>query len=369
MNNQLHSQRFEQLDSIRGLAALTVVFSHINGFTEILVNTEYLKYTPLKLLVAGHEAVIIFFILSGFVLALPYYRGKVLYTGFLIKRFFRIYIPYLITMIVTFILAFYLGNTNVDNIKGWALGFWKDPITLDTITDHLTLLHNFDTIPFNTVIWSLTQELRISIIFPLLIFLIIRCNWKTVVLIAAVLSTVSGYFDTLNYISMFLFGAFLAKHRQMFTTFYRNLKKHYKIAFMFTGFLFYIYSQGIYYVINSEFKNVIIEWGIAIGACMLIIVSLGSNAVTNLLKKRSIVYIGKISFSMYLYHFPILLAAIHLLSGKINDVFIYIISVIVIFVISSMSYRWIEVPFMNIGRSLAKRWSSNTGNKKHLKSA
>lgn len=64
MNN-----RFNEFDSLRGLAAVSVVLCHLlplGNYT--LINT--LDKTPFHLLWAGHEAVILFFILSGFVLSL-----------------------------------------------------------------------------------------------------------------------------------------------------------------------------------------------------------------------------------------------------------------------------------------------------------
>ncbi len=52
--------------------------------------------TPLRLLIAGHQAVILFFLLSGFVLTLPYKKKTGLgYGPFLVKRVCRIYLPYL----------------------------------------------------------------------------------------------------------------------------------------------------------------------------------------------------------------------------------------------------------------------------------
>lgn len=66
------NSRFDQIDSIRGLAALSVVISHLSLVIPNVYIVQKLKNTPLHIFWAGHEAVILFFILSGFVLALPY---------------------------------------------------------------------------------------------------------------------------------------------------------------------------------------------------------------------------------------------------------------------------------------------------------
>ncbi len=48
------------------------------------------------MLVAGHEAVILFFLLSGFVLTIPYLLPDPPgYLRFLTRRVIRIYVPYL----------------------------------------------------------------------------------------------------------------------------------------------------------------------------------------------------------------------------------------------------------------------------------
>src|SRR4051812_48108680 len=75
-------ERYQQLDALRGLAALTVVMQHflsvlpsIDGHSDnAWVNLW--KYSPLHITWAGYEAVIFFFILSGFVLSLPFYGER-----------------------------------------------------------------------------------------------------------------------------------------------------------------------------------------------------------------------------------------------------------------------------------------------------
>jgi hypothetical protein len=89
-------KRLLELDALRGLAALMVPLYHprllfglhLPGFE------HYLWSGPLHILVAGPEAVILFFVLSGFVLALPIVQRKQLpYHAYLIRRICRIYLP------------------------------------------------------------------------------------------------------------------------------------------------------------------------------------------------------------------------------------------------------------------------------------
>lgn len=70
---EIKSLRFHELDGLRGLAALTVYFSHLIGTFNF--SSDYftkVSNSPLHLFWHGEGAVQLFFILSGFVLTLPY---------------------------------------------------------------------------------------------------------------------------------------------------------------------------------------------------------------------------------------------------------------------------------------------------------
>src|SRR5436305_607603 len=96
-------RRIPELDALRGIAAAVVLTFHWlavmpawnadtrhDGGAYLLLNA--VKYTPLHVFAAGPEAVLLFFVLSGFVLALPFVEGRAGgYLPFLVRRAFRIY--------------------------------------------------------------------------------------------------------------------------------------------------------------------------------------------------------------------------------------------------------------------------------------
>ena len=77
-------RHYWELDSLRGLAALSVVCSHYlnlfrdpqSSYTNAGNLIESIALTPLFGLFAGHEAVMLFFVLSGFVLSLQFIGRK-----------------------------------------------------------------------------------------------------------------------------------------------------------------------------------------------------------------------------------------------------------------------------------------------------
>src|SRR4051794_11019896 len=82
------------LESIRGLAALAVVFCHcVNGFYPTLRKAAAPPGT--QLWQNGEFAVRLFFVLSGFVLSLSYFRQPSLVTlrSAAVRRYFRLLLP------------------------------------------------------------------------------------------------------------------------------------------------------------------------------------------------------------------------------------------------------------------------------------
>ena len=113
------STRYGALDGLRGLAAAVVVIHHCFLVSPSLslavarVDTGQVEpwvwwttFTPLHLLWAGTEAVYVFFILSGFVLTLPFVGvWQPTWRAYYAKRFVRIYLPVWASLVIALLLA------------------------------------------------------------------------------------------------------------------------------------------------------------------------------------------------------------------------------------------------------------------------
>ncbi|OJE52228.1 acyltransferase [Bacillus proteolyticus] len=374
------TRRYKELDSLRGIAAIIVLLGHFLALFPIL--GKKVMYSTFgayfSILWQGHSAVIIFFVLSGFVLSLPFYKGTEFnYLKYLIKRVCRIYIPYIVILFIA--IGIKLGiHSKIGTIPGlvqW--GSWNIEVSLNRVMDHILFLREFNSDAFIMVIWSLVHEMRISIVFPLIIFLLLRVNWKVSIGIAMFLSVIgyllmknipsefnmpvsTNYFITLHYSSMFIIGALLAKNREYLVSKIINSKVKYILLPL--GLLFFSYPRIPFMLLSKligeidyDLYLIIIDWYICFGAVLIILSALSSKLFSKLLLIKPVQFIGEISYSLYLVHPIVLLTTVHISYGKISVPLILLISFLFTMVVSVLCYKFIEIPSIKIGRKLATK--------------
>ncbi|CAI6021520.1 acyltransferase family protein [Cohnella sp. JJ-181] len=313
------SSRLAQLDAVRGLASMSVFLSHIMALPTSAVIAKLYMDTPLRIVAYGHGAVMLFFVMSGFVLSLPYlnhHAGS--YPSFLIKRFCRIYIPYLAVIVVA--MAMFNSSVPIQGFGAWISELSAGNFRLKSVLEHLVLLGNFDTTRYNTVIWSLVQEMRISILFPLLALIVIKFGWKSALLLCAGLSLVSslnnwlhfeasyGYQNsfslTLHYSAVFIIGGLLARYRHACTAFYKRLPRLVKWGALLMAMALYTYgikAQGLAVKLKLTFMGEFVQdYMIVAGIAIFLTVALGSRKMTGFLSFKAIKFLGDISYSLSL---------------------------------------------------------------------
>ena len=120
------------LDLIRGIAALLVMMGHLRASMFIsnleLKNSEQLSYSGkifYFLTSQGHNSVIIFFVLSGFLVGGSIIHNKLIFNfkTYIIKRLSRLWIPLFPVFILTFFVDLLISNINSDVLKGGIIFF------------------------------------------------------------------------------------------------------------------------------------------------------------------------------------------------------------------------------------------------------
>jgi peptidoglycan/LPS O-acetylase OafA/YrhL len=373
-------KRYEELDALRGVAALTVVFNHFLNVIPVVLNAnlvtsstmmKLLKFSPFHILWAGHEAVVLFFILSGFVLALPFKNGSfVSYKNFVIKRFCRIYIPYIASICTAILLKKIVSRNGIEDLGGWFNIAWTSKITIKDIFSHAILIDDFKNYIFNPVIWSLIHEFRVSLIFPILILFIIKFNWKTV-MVLFIITAVAGYElkmkyliqvspdygssvgDTMIYVFMFVIGALLAfnkeKLQRLFDTKLKNALWAMLSIFLYT-YPWWFFNGKL--SIHGQLTN---EWISTVGACIFVMLSLNSKTTSKFLQKRPLKFLGRISYSLYLFHSIVLLTMLNIFYGYAPVWLVLVVTLPISIIVAWIAYKYLEKPSIQLGRRLTTK--------------
>ncbi len=364
-------RRFYELDSLRGVAALTVVFHHFFRICSPSV-VHFIDRTPLRLLAAGHQAVILFFLLSGFVLTLPYKKnGRLNYGPFLLKRVCRIYLPYLGALAFAILCDLHFSGRSRAN-DYWIHLTWSAPVTTSLVVQHILFLGSYDWSQFNTAFWSLVYEMRISLVFPFIALAVVRLRAVWVILCAAALSLAFNPLAilfssilhlssrdaainsmlTLHYAAFFLIGSLLAKHLHAISRWFARLTAFLAGTIALVSLALYGFSNASSIVQRSSIPGDLNDWGTAAGATMLIVFAMNSRPFHSFLTSRTIHHLGQISYSLYLIHGTILFVLIHTLLGRVPMGILLLIYLSVTLLVTEIFYRLIERPTMLLGRRL-----------------
>jgi peptidoglycan/LPS O-acetylase OafA/YrhL len=371
-------KRFNELDSLRGLAALMVLLMHYTDvFPSIAKKVSGFGDIYYIIISNGHAAVILFFVLSGFVLSLPFYEKRSFhYSSFIIKRICRIYLPYVIIIFVAIGLR-RVTHWNIGHFSSlvvWAK--WNIKITPRLILNHILFLGEYNYNALVMVIWSLVHEMRISLIFPFVVMLLLRVNWKISLIIALALSGISftlidhfptkfndivstNYFVTLHYTAMFIIGALLAKHRESLI----NITIKYKLIYIYipVSFICFTYPDIPYIIIgkllgsvNYNIYLISLDWIIAIGSALIVLLALSSSMFSKFLLKKPVHFLGEISYSLYLVHPVVLISIVQILDNKLPHPLILIISFVLAICFSWLFHQIVEVPSIRLGKILTQ---------------
>ncbi|MEB9739604.1 acyltransferase family protein, partial [Bacillus cereus] len=216
-----------------------------------------LKETPARLIFSsGNESVIIFFVLSGFVLYESIQKNYSSYGSYLLKRICRIYIPYIVAIIIAIVCQITISEYGISYLSEWFNRSWTIESSSSLIAQHILLVGKYNTDAYNGVIWSLVHEMRISIIFPLILMICLRKTLRCSLLLLFSFSicsvvilflfrsglTLTSYALTLHYTVLFLLGALVAKYKNNLIVFYSNCTKNTKIAWFLFAILLFMYE-------------------------------------------------------------------------------------------------------------------------------
>lgn len=375
------SNRFHSLDSLRGIACLQVLIGHcVEGISSLewmykLPEVQpahnwlfYLAYSPLHMLVSGPNAVKLFFILSGFVLSLPFYNNDVSttnYIPFFIKRILRIYLPCLAIICVVLCVKWTIYNPEATLGYGHSIkGYLGMPIE-GFIWVEIFLLLNYIT-TLLPVVWTLPPEIKLSLILPFFVYLLKRVGLigcSLIVLgftflykLGAAVGIIQFWpdFVTLYYMTFFLLGAVVCKYRQPIMQWIDSLQPIWFYTLLIISLYLYTFDYSLWWL-PEQLLTVLIKYRdyvVAIPSVLFLLFAL-SKQLDPVFSNRYFVFIGKISFSLYLVHHIVILSCVYLLGKFVNQYFVIGLALACSFPLSYLFYKWVEIPSLNTAKKTA----------------
>ena len=354
--------RLPELDALRGLAALCVVLGHLVTFNSLL---SYFRGV-VEVWADGRASVCLFFVLSGFVLALSLERSALKsqdVSAFTIKRFFRIYPLYYFSLLLSG-LVFGCTMDRLPTLPDWLTtvlphGF----LDVRQWIGHLTLVSpTINTTWLNPPIWSLAVEMRISLLFPVLVLIFRRCSRPRAEWLTMIAITVAGLVGNLVagsflFLPHFALGILLAKHRKTWVPAVESWAWWKKgMAFL----LAYLLQSAVGLAATMHIP-ITLAWLLSgLGSGGLVLLTLGSPWWRRFLNKPTFQFLGASSYGVYLLHTPIAVLFFIGISPQnrwLSSILFMLGTFVVTIGVAGLAYRWIELPFIQWGRKVAKRVS------------
>lgn len=304
----------------------------------------------------GAVAVSFFFFLSGFVLSYKYTQ-PVKSISFYWKRILRLYPVYVVTFLIVLVSMYILQDKTHEPIYAIAnflgLHAWIPGYALEL---------NFPS-------WSLSVEFFFYATFPFLAWIFHKIKWQTfswLILLAwiiglaqhiyflEVLYDPNRYFldQFILYFPLFHFSTFLAGFYGGKLIHRLQKKKYPSIIYTIMA------SLGIllFFIILST-DNLMRLYGHngALAPIFMMIcigLALDKKIFPRLIGTKPFVFLGDISYSMYMWQFPVFLWFTHFLGVKTLGLNQFMTFLLILILISVLSFKWIEEP---IRRKFSKK--------------
>ena len=360
MNSTLYStnKRIDFLDSTRGIAALSVIILHINQllFFELSNKGNNWEYKTLCVFFNGIDAVSYFFVLSGFVLSYKFFTNNFDESpaAFATKRIFRIFPLYTLVVLTAYFLyrsnnsflllfkemSLFSGYNNLVR-PGWSLSV---EISISLLVPFLVRLVKYD----NKTVWQL------------LIVVVLCYAWITCFVFHFVLGVLLSFVISKTIVPDLLYNKFAndrGKFLLLIVFFGMMYSMRFLVSFSNKGeYLLKVFCDSLKMPLDYLFFYLS-----AISSFVFILVIFRIEAVRIFLNSKMLVFLGKISFGLYLIHYPIIQITkkyAHLTAETFGNLFVvnllsyYVIFVSITVLLATIAYYLIEEPFIKLGKKV-----------------
>lgn len=378
----MSSERFVALDALRGVFAVIVVLFHY----ALYFNTPLTHVVWLK---SGYLMVDAFFVLSGFVMVHAS-AGRLQTPGdagaFMVRRFFRLWPLHalvLLWLILQELTKLYLQHAQGVDVAHQA---FSEAFALDKLAASLMLVHSlglFEGQVWNVPSWSISTEFYAYLVFVMVAW---RAGTTRLLVVSALVLLIALYWLLQ-----------LPENTMDVTTqggFARCLYGFFAGVLAYYAYIWIKQRNGLLACVAG------LQWPIVILLCIymtlagsgplgffapavffLVVLAFASDrgSLAGALQMAPLRFLGKISYSIYLVHYPMILLVFRVLEliqrrmdigltyelvhgypllgfaqGWQTLVFMALLSALILLA-SYLSWRWVEVPCQAFGRRYAVR--------------
>lgn len=369
--------RWRALDGLRGVAALVVVFHHSLLALPAVANLStvpetgsplwWALFSPLRLFSAGFEAVLVFFVLSGLVLVAPVLRATDFdWIAYYFRRSVRLYLPVVASIAFAAVCILVSRQTAQGNGSSW-VALWSVPdLSWGLFVQSLDIFQPGN--PLNNPLWTLRWEMIFSLALPLFAFgaLLLKSKWWLAIFVAVVLVGVGTLrnVEFLSYLPVFFAGALLAANAASLTEFAQRTRSH-----RWGGVAWGLALAGglvllILHFLLQPFVPATVTTGLRalsfVGAVVVVAVAMVWMPFARLLTIAPVRWLGRVSFSLYLVHVPIIIACANLLApaGWMATI---AVAVPVSLLVAELFTRLVESPAHRLSKRIGDAVSARVG--------
>ena len=375
------TNKLNYLEGVRGLAAFIVLITHLKIILSIDLKIETLQYfisishstvvgkmlnSFVEIIFDGKLAVQVFWFMSGYVISIKLFNaaGNDYLLNAIIKRYFRLAIPALGSVLLVYgLLKFGLMyNTALDDnlgekYRGWSTVYDIKPNFFNALRSGLwDSFFNFKHKgSYNPILWTMTPELYGSF-FCFFLFAVFKTRRGRYFIYSGI--ALIALFMEYYWLVTFILGFFLCDidHTE------NGLKKivHWiakhifsKWYYVFGIVLILIFINGFGQTFYSAYAGILVS---AVGIFMII----NSNGLRRLFQHKILVWLGKISFSLYLIHLPIICSLSCYLLLNLGFGYFYnglisvAVSMVFILFAAALFTKWVDSPAVIFSNWFAK---------------
>lgn len=294
---------------------------------------------------SGDIGVSIFFMISPVVLTISLKQNPD-YTQYLVKRAFRIFPIYYFNIAMIYIVYASLNILPIPRIFSME--------TLQILS--LTQIYGTDPQFVNPVVWSINVEWSLYIIFPVIFILVEKRFYITLLFVAYIyLASVEAgkhVFHTYEFgkhIYSFVLGSAIAAFFSCNNDRHINMPK----SLSFIVIIIMIFAFGYSYAINAMglHKHLILTF---FNCAIFILIALCNQkdcVYRFVFENRIAQFFGKISYSVYLFHFPVQFILVYYMNRS-NFLQIVGESFVITIILSICTYYVVEKPFLKQAKKI-----------------